>query len=407
MATTTYAYSVRDRGGKLINGTLDGESQAAVVQKLRGMGYAPVSITEHKAGMKTEINIPGFSKKVKLKDLSVMSRQFATMINSGLSLLRALTILTEQTENPELARLLGEVRNDVETGNSLSASLGKYPKVFPPLMVNMTRAGEVGGFLDSVLLQIAENYEAEVKLRSKIKSAMTYPVVVLCLAMVALVVMLTFVVPTFAKMFVTLGSKLPAPTQMLVTLSHAMKFLIPLMIIGGIGGMVTWSKIKHKEEVRRRVDPLKLKIPVFGPLFQKVALSRFARNLGTMIRSGVPILQALDIVADTTGNYVMTMAVRDIQDSVRRGESLTQPLSQHDIFPPMVAQMMAVGEDTGALDAMLTKVSQFYDQEVEATTEALTALIEPLMIAFIGGLIGSMIVCLYLPIFDIYNHIQA
>jgi type IV pilus assembly protein PilC len=404
---TTYQYSVRDRGGKLISGTLDGDSQAAVVQKLRGMGYAPVSINEAKTGMKTEINIPGFGKKVKLKDLAVMSRQFATMINSGLSLLRALTILTEQTENAELARLLGEVRNDVETGNSLSASLGKFPKVFPPLMVNMTRAGEVGGFLDSVLLQIAENYEAEVKLRSKIKSAMTYPVVVLCLAMIALTVMLTFVVPTFAKMFVTLGSKLPAPTQMLVNLSHAMKFILPLAIIGGIGGIMTWSRIKHREDVRRRVDPLKLKIPVFGPLFQKVALSRFARNLGTMIRSGVPILQALDIVADTTGNFVMTLAVRDIQDSVRRGESLTQPLSQHDIFPPMVAQMMAVGEDTGALDAMLTKVSQFYDQEVEATTEALTALIEPLMIAFIGGLIGSMIVCLYLPIFDIYNHIQA
>src|SRR3954465_4929896 len=239
MPTPTFQSSVRDRGGKLISGKLDGESQAAVVQKLRGMGYAPVSINEAKTGMKTELSIPGFGKKVKLKDLAVMSRQFATMINSGLSLLRALTILTEQTENTELARLIGEVRNDVETGNSLSASLGKFPKVFPPLMVNMTRAGEVGGFLDAVLLQIAENYEAEVKLRSKIKSAMTYPVVVLCLAMVALTVMLTFVVPTFAKMFQTLGSKLPAPTQMLVTLSHAMKFIIPLMIIGGVGGIIT------------------------------------------------------------------------------------------------------------------------------------------------------------------------
>ncbi|MFL6240723.1 MAG: type II secretion system F family protein [Actinomycetes bacterium] len=407
MATTTFQYSVRDRGGKLISGTLEGESQAAVVTKLRGMGYAPVSINEAKAGMKREITIPGFGKKVKLKDLAVMSRQFATMINSGLSLLRALTILTEQTENPELARVLGEVRNDVETGSSLSLALGKYPRVFPPLMVNMTRAGEVGGFLDSVLLQVAENYEAEVKLRGKIKSAMTYPVVVLCLAMVALTVMLTFVVPTFAKMFKTLGSKLPAPTQLLVDLSHAMKFLLPLGIICLVGGFVIWGKIKHREDVRKVVDPFKLKIPVFGSLFQKVALSRFARNLGTMIRSGVPILQALEIVADTTGNFVMTLAVRDIQDSVRRGESLTQPLSQHEIFPPMVAQMMAVGEDTGALDAMLSKVAQFYDQEVEATTEALTALIEPLMIAFIGGLIGSMIVCLYLPIFDIYNHINA
>jgi type IV pilus assembly protein PilC len=407
MATTTYQYSVRDRGGKLINGTLEGESQAAVVQKLRGMGYAPVSITATSGGMRREIEIPGFGKKVKLKELAVMSRQFATMINSGLSLLRALTILAEQTENKELARVIGEVRNDVETGNSLSASLGKHEKIFPPLMVNMTRAGEVGGFLDAVLLQIAENYEAEVKLRSKIKAAMTYPVVVFCISMVALVVMLTFVVPTFAKMFKSLGSKLPAPTQLLVDISHGMKFILPTLIVAIIVGLVVWKRIKHQENVRKVVDPMKLKIPVFGPLFLKVALSRFARNLGTMIRSGVPILQALEIVADTTGNYVLTMAVRDVQDSVRRGESLTQPLTQHAVFPPMVVQMMAVGEDTGALDAMLAKISQFYDQEVEATTEALTALIEPLMIAFLGGLIGSMIVCLYLPIFDIYNHING
>src|SRR4051794_4518305 len=187
MATTTFEYSVRDRGGKLISGKLDGESQAAVVQKLRGMGYAPVSINEAKTGMKTELSIPGFGKKVKLKDLAIMSRQFATMINSGLSLLRALTILTEQTENPELARVIGEVRNDVETGNSLSSSMAKHPDCFPPLMVNMCRAGEVGGFLDNVLLQIAANYEAEVKLRGKVKSAMTYPVVVLCIAVVAVI----------------------------------------------------------------------------------------------------------------------------------------------------------------------------------------------------------------------------
>src|SRR4051794_2034396 len=406
MATTTFQYSVRDRGGKLISGTLEGESQAAVVTKLRGMGYAPVSINEAKTGMKTELAIPGFGKKVKLKDLAVMSRQFATMINSGLSLLRALTILTEQTENPELARVVGEVRNDVETGNSLSAAMAKHEQVFPPLMVNMTRAGEVGGFLDAVLLQIAENYEAEVKLRSKIKAAMTYPVVVFCIAMIAMVVMLTFVVPVFAKMFKQLGSKLPAPTQMLVNLSHAMKFIVPVLIIGTIVGMIVWKRVKHQENVRRVVDPLKLKIPVFGPLFLKVALSRFARNLGTMIRSGVPILQALEIVADTPGNFVVTLGVRDVQDSVRRGEALTQPLANHAVFPPMVVQMMAVGEDTGALDAMLAKIAQFYDQEVEATTEALTALIEPLMIAVLGGLIGSMIVCLYLPIFNIYSHIN-
>jgi type IV pilus assembly protein PilC len=406
MATTTYEYSVRDRAGKLVNGKLEADSQAALVSKLKGMGYAPVSISEANSGMGREINIPGFGKRVKLKDLAVMSRQFATMINSGLSLLRALTILSEQTENSELARVLTEVRNDVETGNSLSGALGKHPKVFPPLMTNMTRAGEVGGFLDSVLLQIAENYEAEVKLRSKIKSAMTYPIVVGCIAVIAMIIMLTFVVPTFDNMFKSLGSKLPAPTQLLVNISHLMKFLVPLMLVGAVGFFIVWNKIKHQERVRAVVDPFKLKIPVFGLLFKKVAIARFARNLGTMIRSGVPILQALDIVADTTGNHVLAVAVRDIQDSVRQGESLTQPLSQHAVFPPMVVQMMAVGEDTGALDTMLAKIAQFYDQEVEATTESLTALIEPLMIAVLGGLVGSMIVCLYLPIFSVYDHIQ-
>jgi type IV pilus assembly protein PilC len=406
-ATMTFQYSVRDRAGKLVSGTLDAESQTAVVQRLKQMGYAPVSIEASNAGLSKELKIPGFGKKkVKLKDLAIFSRQFATMINSGLSLMRALNILAEQTESDELKRILGEVRNEVEAGSALSVAMAKHPRVFPPLMVNMTKAGEVGGFLDAVLLQIAENYEAEVKLRGKIKSAMTYPVVVACISGIALVVMLAFVVPTFAKMFKGLGSKLPAPTQMLVTLSHAMKFLLPLAIIGSIAFYIVWGRIKHREDVRRVVDPFKLKIPVFGMLFTKVALARFARNLGTMIKSGVPILQALDIVADTTGNYVLTMAVRDVQDSVRQGESLTRPLEKHAVFPPMVVQMMAVGEDTGALDTMLHKISEFYDQEVEATTEALTALIEPIMIAVLGGLIGGMIVCLYLPIFDIYKHIN-
>lgn len=405
MATATFNYSVRDRTGKLVNGTLSADSATTVAQRLRSMGYAPVAINEANVGFKKEITIPGFGHKVTLKELSIVSRQFATMINSGLSLMRALAILAEQTENKELARVLGEIRNDVEAGNSLSSAMGKHQKVFPPLMVNMIKAGEIGGFLDSVLLQIAENYEAEVKLRSKIKSAMTYPVVVACIAVIALIVMLTFVVPTFAKIFQQLGTKLPAPTQMLVDLSHAMKILVPLLIVSTIAGMFTWKRIKHLEKVRAKVDPAKLKIPVFGLLFRKVAIARFCRNLGTMIKSGVPILQALDIVSETTGNYQLTLAVRDVQDSVRRGEALTKPLASHDIFPPMVSQMMAVGEDTGALDVMLGKVADFYDQEVEAMAESLTALIEPIMIAVLGGLVGGMIVCLYLPIFNVYNHI--
>jgi type IV pilus assembly protein PilC len=405
--TTTFQYSVRDRAGKVITGTIEADSQAAVAARLKSMGYAPLSIDSARAGLKKEITIPGFGKRVKLKDLAVMARQFATMINSGLSLLRALSILAEQTENPELARVLVEVRNDVQTGQSLSSAFGRHPEVFPALVINMTKAGEVGGFLDQVMLQIANNYEAEVKLRGKVKSAMTYPVVVLCIALLAVVGMLIFVVPTFAGMFKTLGGKLPLPTQVLVDLSNQLKVLGPVMLVLAIVGLMVWRKVKRTQRVREFVDPLKLRLPVFGQLFQKIAISRFSRNLGTMMHSGVPILQSLDIVADTTGNVVLAKAVRDVQESVRNGEALTAPLSKHPVFPPMVAQMMAVGEDTGALDAMLHKISEFYDQEVESTTESLTALIEPLMIALLGGIIGSMIVALYMPIFKIFNLISG
>jgi len=405
-ATLTYEYSVRDRSGKIVSGKLEAESQAAVATKLKSMGYAPVSINESKAGMKKEISIPGFGKKVKLKDLAVMSRQFATMINAGLSMLRSLTILAEQTENKELRRVLGEVGKDVETGLALSNAMAKHPNVFPPLMVNLTRAGEVGGFLDTVLLQVAANYEAEVKLRSKIKSAMTYPVVVLIMAVLAVTGMLLFIVPVFAGMFAELGATLPAPTRVLVFLSEKMKILAPLGLVGFIAFLFVWKRVKHKDGVRNTLDPLKLKIPVFGGLFQKVALTRFCRNLGTMLKAGVPILQALDIVADTTGNVVLAHATRDVQESVRRGETLAGPLANHSVFPPMVVQMLSVGEDTGALDTMLGKIAEFYDAEVEATTESLTALLEPLMIAFLGGIVGSMIIALYMPIFKIFDLIK-
>jgi type IV pilus assembly protein PilC len=341
---TTFEYAVRDRSGKLVKGTLDADNQSQVVAKLRTMGFAPVSISEANTGMKKEISIPGFGKRVKLKDLAIMARQFATMISSGLSLLRALTILAEQTENKELARVLALSRAEVEAGQALSSALAKHPRVFPPLMVNMVRAGEVGGFLDQVLLQIADNFEAEVKLKGKIKSAMTYPVVVFCIAIVALIGMLVFIVPVFANMFTSLHATMPAPTRILVQLSHAMKFILPVGIIAAVGGFIVWGRIKHQDNVRSVVDPVKLKMPVFGPLAAKIALSRFTRNLGTMLRSGVPILQSLDIVGDTAGNIVIRNAASDVRDSVRSGESLAGPLAKHPIFPPMVVQIMQVGE---------------------------------------------------------------
>jgi len=406
MSLDTFDYQVRDRTGKVVRGRIDAESPAAVATKLKNMGYAPISISEANAGLNKEIKIPGMGNKVKLKDLAISSRQFATMINSGLSLLRALSILGEQTENKHLGEVWASVRLSVEQGSSLSQALAHHPKVFPPIMVNMTRAGETGGFLDQVLLQLAENFEAEVKLRSKIKSAMTYPLVVFGFAILSMTAMLLFIVPVFATMFEGLGGELPLPTRILVTLSGILKSSMPVIIIVLIVLMVLWSRYKHEPRVRNTVDPLKLKAPVFGPLFQKVALSRFSRNLGTMIHAGVPILQSLDIVADTTGNIVLARAVRDVEVSVRQGESLAGPLMNHPVFPPMVVQMMAVGEDTGSLDAMLHKISDFYDTEVEATTEALTSLIEPIMIAVVGAIVGAMIVALYMPIFKVFDLIE-
>ena len=407
-STATYEYAVRDRAGHVVTGKIDADSPAAVATKLKSMGYAPVKISLVKSGgLQMELKLPSVGSKVKLKELAVFSRQFATMINSGLSMLRALSILEEQQPNKALREILTEVRLEVESGSALSNSMARHPDIFPPLMVNMIRAGEVGGFLDKVLVQIADNYEAEVRLRGKVKSAMTYPVVVLIMAIVMSIGMLLFIVPTFAGLFTSLGGSLPAPTQALVNLSNFLKVAIVPLIILSVIGMVVWGRVKHTTRVREFIDPLKLKMPVFGNLFRKIALARFCRNLGTMLTSGVPILQSLDIVADTSGNIVIANAVRDVQESVRNGESLTEPLSKHDIFPPMVTQMLSVGEDTGALDTMLHKISDFYDQEVEATTEQLTALIEPIMIAVLGGLVGSMIIALYMPIFKVFDLIKS
>lgn len=406
-ATKSFEYAVRDRTGKVVKGRIDASNPTAVANRLRTMGMAPISITEVQvSGLKKEITIPGISNRIKLKDLAIMARQLATMISAGLSLLRALAILAEQTENQALAKILGQVRSDVEAGNALSAALGKHKDVFPPLMVNMIKAGEVGGFLDQVLVSIAENYESEVALRGKIKSAMTYPVVVFVIAILAVIGMLLFIVPIFAKMFKDLGGQLPFLTQILVTMSDILKVgIVPLIVLLVLLG-VWWGKNKNNQAVRDKVDPLKLKAPVFGPLTQKIAISRFTRNFGTMIHAGVPILQALDIVGATSGNVVIERAVKAVQDSVRTGQSLSGPLAQHPVFPPMVVQMMAVGEDTGALDAMLGKIADFYDQEVEATTEALTSTIEPLMIAVLGGIVGFMVIALYMPIFSIFDLIE-
>jgi type IV pilus assembly protein PilC len=403
---TTYAYRVRDREGKMLGGTLEADDERAVVSRLRQLGYAPISIEAEKgAGMKTELRLPG-GGRVKLKDLAVFSRQFATMINSGLTLLRALTILGEQTANKRLAQIILQVRAEVEKGGSLSASMAKYPKAFNRLYVSMVRAGEVGGFLDQVLVNVAESFEKEVALRGKIRSAMTYPVVVFAMVLMIVSAMLLFVVPTFAELYGSLGGTLPLLTRMLMGASNGLRRFFPLVVIAICLLVFGFRRWKATTRGRYAIDKFKLKVKVFGPLFHKSALSRFTRTLSTLIRAGVPILQALEIVGETVNNAVISRAVRDVQDSVREGESLAAPLSKHATFPPMVVQMIAVGEETGALEVMLGKVADFYDQEVEAAVASLTSLIEPLLIAVMGAAVGGMVVALYLPLFNIINLVK-
>ncbi|MCY7413486.1 MAG: type II secretion system F family protein [Salinibacterium sp.] len=410
MATaTSFAYKGRDAAGKIVKGKVDAASETAVASRLRTMGIAPTSIAAagSGSGLNKEVSLGGlFEKRVGLKDLAVMSRQMSTMISAGLSLLRTLTILTDQSENPTLKKTLDRVRLDVEAGASLSEAFAKHEVIFPPLMINLIRAGETGGFLEGSLESIAENYEKEVKLRGTIKSAMTYPVVVLIMALLGVVGMLIFIVPVFETMFDGLGGTLPLPTLVLVWLSGILQWLGPVLVVVIIAFSFWWAKNKNTERVRKAVDPIKLKLPVFGALMTKIAIARFTRNFSTMMKSGVPILQALSIVGSTSGNYVIEKALIAVQEAVRQGKTVSGPLSEESIFPSMVTQMISVGEDSGALEGMLGKIADFYDQEVESTTEQLTALIEPLMIAFMGVVLGGMIVALYLPIFSIFTLIE-
>ncbi len=410
MVTTvaTFAYTGRDAAGKLVKGKVDASGEGAAAVRLRTMGVSAIAIKEAPAGtgLSREINLGSFKPAVGLKDLAVMSRQMATMISSGLSLLRTLTILTDQTENKALAKILATVSKDVEVGVSLSDAIGKHGESFPPIMISLIRAGETGGFLDQSLMAVAKNFESEVKLRATIKSALTYPVIVLVMAGVAVAGMLIFIVPIFKEMFEGFGGSLPLPTQLLVNLSQAMTWLAPLTIVSILVFSFWWNKNKNTEKVRNVVDPIKLKLPVFGQLMRKIAIARFSRNFSSMLAAGVPILQVLHIVGETSGNLVVEKALRNVADGVRQGKSIAEPLSLEKVFPPMVTQMVAVGEDAGALEQMLGKIADFYDDEVQAVTEQLTALIEPLMIAFLGIVVGGMIVSLYLPIFNIFTLIE-
>jgi type IV pilus assembly protein PilC len=404
----TFTYEALDSTGTVKKGTIDSDSADAAASSLVTQKLVPLKVSTSGAGLNADLKIPGFSKRTSLRDIAVFSRQFASMTSSGLTMLRALGILEDQTVRPKLKAALTQVRVDVQEGTSLSTAMSRHPDQFPTLMVNMINAGETGGFLDDALARIAKMYESDATLRAKIKSALTYPVIVLIFSLLMGTGVILFIVPIFEKMFKQLGGKLPLPTQILVDLSHNMYWLLPLVIVSSIVGLRWYRRqIRTSYEFRLRSDKIKVRLPVFGPLFTKLAISRWARNLGTLMSVGVPIIQALDIVGGTSGNALISAAMNDVRDAVRTGSTLSGPLANHPIFPAMVVQMLEVGEETGRTSEMLDRVADYYDQEVETATDALTSALEPMLVVLMGVVIGAMVICLYLPMFTIYQNIQS
>jgi type IV pilus assembly protein PilC len=407
-ATKTYHYNSIDSTGRKSKGTVEAANEAAAMHMLKQRGEVPLELSAAGQGLNRDLTVPGLSNRVKLKDLAVFSRQFATMTSSGMSLLRSLAILEEQTSAAALKKAIGEVRADVAGGVSLSAALAKHDKVFPRLMVAMVRAGEAGGMIDRALEQIAASLEKDTALRGKIKSALTYPAIVLAFTFVLIAAVLIFIVPVFEQMFKNLGGELPAITQFLVTASHNMGWIGPLAVALVVTLTVLYKRrMRESAEFRLSVDRIKLRMPVFGSLFRKLAMSRFSRNLGLLLNVGVPVMQALSVVGETTGNEVINVAMKDVQSAVRDGQPMSSALRRHKIFPEMVTQMIEVGEESGQISQMLDKVADFYDREVDSAAESLTASIEPIMVLVMGAVVGGMVICLYLPMFTIYQNIQS
>lgn len=402
-----FEYKVRDRSGRTLNGQLEADSVPLVASRLRSMGYTPVKIDKLAGqGVNRELHLPGRAGRVKQKDVAVFARQFATMIDSGLTMLRALRVLVEQTQSRVLSEVLDEVRGDIEHGSALSHALARHPKAFSRLFVAMVRAGETGGVLDSVLLQLAATIEKQVELRRKIKSAMTYPAVVLSLSLSIVAAMLIFIVPTFKSIFAELGGKLPLPTQLLMSISHIAARFFPFILLAAVAAVLGLRRWVATPPGRAAWDSAKLRIPLLGRLVLKTALARFARTLAALLRSGVPILEAVEITKDTVGNVSFSGPLSDLQSGVKAGEPIARRLAAHRLFPPMVTQMLAVGEETGSVDTLLDKVAEFYEQEIEAMVASLTSLLEPVMIVVLGGIVGSMVISLYLPMFNIIKLIK-
>lgn len=400
-----FQYTVRDATGKTMTGSTEAENQDILKKRLSEQGFQVADVKQTAKGKKN----PGAGfGKVKLKDLSIFCRQFSTMIDAGVSLVRALDVLGEQTQNPKLKRILRDIQTEVEGGQTLSKSMQKYPKVFNNLFIGLVRAGEVGGVLEESLQRLSHFLEKDMELRRKVKAAMTYPLIVVVVALAIVLGLCTFIVPKFVELFRDLGVKdLPAMTQFLVDFSDFLKtkWYIGLAMIA-----VFWMAIKYfgtTKVGRRVIDRVKLKFPVFGPLSHKICLARFSRTLSTLLVSGVPILQAMETVAGTVGNEIISEALMNARARIREGDRINEPLEKSKMFPPMVVHMISIGEESGALDQMLSKVAEFYEGEVESTLQSLTSAIEPVMIVFLGVCVGFIVIAMFLPLIQAIQNLSG
>lgn len=396
-----YIWEGKNAQGKVVKGEMEARDVQGVFNNLRMQRVIPnsKSIREKGKGLEMEIKIPGFGPKVKPKDIVIFTRQFATMIDSGLPIVQALDILAKQSDNLAFKKVLFSIKETVETGGTLSEAMGKHPDAFDSLFVNMIDAGENGGILDVILERLSIHMEKSLKLKREVKAAMIYPSVVILSALIVTSVLMIFVIPTFAELFSEFGSSLPLPTQIVISISN---FFLSYwyLIFGALGvGVFSFFRFLKTDRGQEVLHPLALKLPIFGEIIKKVAVARFTRTLGTMVSSGVPIIEALNICARTAGNKVVERDVLRSRVAISEGKTMVEPLSESVVFPPMVIQMIGVGEQTGALDAMLQKIADFYEAEVDTAVASMKQLIEPLMILFLGALIGGLVVAMYLPIF--------
>ena len=392
-----YTWVAQTRKGRTLKGDIEAVDETVALSQLKRRKLTVKKIKPKPKDLFE--NVAFMQPKVTNKDIVVFTRQFSTMIDAGLPLVQGLNILSDQAENKTFKRILKEITRDVEGGATLAEALKKHPKVFDNLFVNLVAAGEVGGILDTILQRLANYIEKAEKLKSQIKGAMTYPLVVVSIAIIVIAVILIFVIPVFQEMFQGFGQALPVPTQIVVNMSDFVKANIHYMIGALIVFIILFKKYRNTARGRKQTDALALKLPIFGPLLKKVAVARFTRTLGTMISSGVPILDALEVVAKTSGNVVLEEVIFEVRASIAEGQTIAEPLAETDIFPGMVIQMISVGEATGALDTMLEKIADFYDDEVDTAVEALTSMLEPMLMVFLGGSIGGLVIAMYLPIF--------